>query len=1084
MSSQATAESRGGMARWPILSPAVAIMNRLTYPRKFALISLLFAIPAGWVIFLLVSEIDNRIQFAQKEIDGVVYLRPLRHLLEDVTSSRQLASRVAAEGVAIRPDLVRRQAAIQRGMDSLREHNQRLGARLGTTEKYRTLAENWRGLSEQLLTVSPIDSDRLHAAVIADIRDLIKHAGDQSNLILDPDLDSYYLMDAVLLKLPEQETLLAEHRLFAQRALVAEVLEEKNRDEFARFAGLLDSNVSDVGHGMQIAYANNASGSLRETLDPSVRDAVQEAENLLTALRVRILAGNAPTISPAEYDRLASRSLEMSFELWDRAAAELEQLLEARIAKFAYRKWTILSLSVAALLLVTYLWLGFYAAVMRTVGALEHATQRMVEGDFREPVSLGTHDELGEIGAAFQTIALRLREEGTQARQARLAAEDANRTKSEFLANMSHEIRTPMNGVLGMTELLFNTPLTKEQRDYLGLVKQSAESLLRILNDILDFSKIEAGKLELEPLEFSLRNCLGQTGQALAIRAAEKGLELACRIAPETPDSLIGDPGRLRQVLVNLVGNAIKFTPSGEVLVNVEAESKAGDEITLHFSVRDTGEGIPRDKQAKIFESFTQADNSTTRRFGGTGLGLTITRQLVGLMKGRIWVESEVGAGSTFHFTAAFKVPAGSVGVSRPEAPSLAGLRVLVVDDNATNRRILQELLGSWGVQTGVVESGAAALAELKRAAAAGAPFRVVLLDLMMPHMDGFQLAEQILANPELGGSSMIMISSAARPGDSERCRRMGIVRYLTKPVVQSDLLDAIGEIVGARALTATAGESSNEDRENRRSLRILLAEDGEVNQKVATGLLRMKGHSVVVAADGREAIAALDEQLFDLVLMDIHMPDVDGLEATKIIRRKEQPSGRRTPIIAMTASVMSGDRQRCLEAGMDGFLAKPINPRHLDEALGRILPEGADGNGDAAPDPSDAAPAMDKIRRRLTAGAQSHLVDLEAALVRVGGDPVQLQFLAGALLEECGRRMNDIREGIARRDAKLLQRGAHTLRGSADVFEAVNVVQAAGRLELMGKAAAFEGADAALAELEEHVAQLKPALAIIAGSG
>jgi CheY-like chemotaxis protein len=632
---------------------------------------------------------------------------------------------------------------------------------------------------------------------------------------------------------------------------------------------------------------------------------------------------------------------------------------------------------------------------------------------------------------------------------------------------MSHEIRTPMHGILGMTEIALNTRLTAEQRDYLNMVKSSAEALRVLIDDILDFSKIEAGKLDLTPADFHLRDSLGDTLRTLALRAHEKGLELAYHVGPDVPDALVGDLPRLRQILINLVGNAIKFTERGEVVVSVRlADAGASRQPpaagrTLHFSVRDTGIGIPDDKQHIIFHAFEQADASLSRRYGGTGLGLAISSRLVEKMGGRLWVESSVGQGSTFHFTAQLGLSKErSSSAVRATTADLRELAVLIVDDNATNRRIMVEMLTCWGMRPTAVESARDALAEMERAVAVANPYPLVLLDGHMPEVDGFTLARQIGQRSDLAGATLMMLSSGNR-SDRATCDALHLAGYLTKPIKQSDLLEAILTALrppSAPAEPALAHTASPDSR----PLRILLVEDNNVNQRLASHLLALQGYEVVLANDGRQAVARTEREAFDLVLMDVQMPEMDGLEATACIRAREKGGTRRLPIVAMTAFAMKGDRERCLAAGMDGYIAKPIQAQELYRTIEEMT----------------ATQAAEAPPRPLPPEESSNgAVDLQAALTSTGGDAALLRELIALFLDNCPGLLREVQAAAAARDADRLKRAAHTLKGSVGYFSAPAAVVAAQTLERMGRDHNLTDVEQACQKLETEMERLLPSL-------
>jgi two-component system sensor histidine kinase/response regulator len=685
----------------------------------------------------------------------------------------------------------------------------------------------------------------------------------------------------------------------------------------------------------------------------------------------------------------------------------------------------------------------------------------------RIPVLIGvTMLERGSTECICFVVDIRRQKQTEQElKAAKAAADAASQAKSQFLANMSHEVRTPMNAIIGITELVLNTPLAPKQAEYLRMVMQSAESLLNVINDVLDFSKVESGRVELEHLPFSLRESIGDAIKSLALRSHDKGLELALDVSRNVPDWLLGDAGRLRQIVINLVGNAIKFTREGEVVVEVGLAEQYDHQAVLQFCVADTGIGIPADKLEKVFEAFEQADASTTRNYGGTGLGLAIVRRLVELMHGRVWVESTVGGGSRFYFTARLQLcdqpPPERHGPRREE---IKGTRALIVDDNATNRRILDEVLTSWQLAPASCADAATALDQLRAAFREGKPYELLLSDVNMPQTDGFMLVEQIRRDPSLSDIATIMLTSGDRPEDTTRCQELGVCQRLMKPIKQSELYDAILDALAIEPRKVELTEAAETSAApTTRPLRVLLAEDSLVNQRLAVGLLERHGHRVTIANNGRQALDMAVRDHFDVILMDVQMPELDGLEATRLIREHEKQTGQHVPIIAMTAHALKGDRERCLAVGMDEYVAKPVRERQLLGALRAVL-------GDDVPAPPAEVPER-------FPEADGHLINWDAALKICSGDHQLLRDIAEAFLEEHPRRIDEIRRAIDTADWELLHRAAHTIKGSMRYFGAAAVFDRAFGLEQVAASHSLEGAEEIFDLLKQELAKLLPHL-------
>ncbi|HEY1717667.1 MAG TPA: response regulator [Verrucomicrobiae bacterium] len=1173
-----------------------SIIKHLKVGQKLALMGVVFMIPFAVVTYNLITSVDTLgVKFADKESRGLEYCAPLLKLLPALQERRELICLATPEN-PLKEQLSANAGEIKRQIQAVDEVNSRLNPVLNTTVKWEVLKAECLAWIEQGQEKSLDDAFSRNSRIIGDTLAFITYAGDTSNLTLDPDLDSYYLMDVLVFKGPKLAELLAEAGTLSHGSVTGMDWPER-RHQLPLLAALIGDVRIDFNTDLEKAF--DANGSLpaklalpHETADAAIQQILDGATR--TAAQVSPAAGAEKSNVTAQLSPL--------FQMESDASDVLQVLLGKRIDRLQSGVTHTLIWAGLGLLLVSVIGFLISRDITASLSGLAGMAREMASGNFDTAIMVAQRrDEMGELGRTFNSVVTSLKEaqprQQLEAQSERMIlrrlvdlipdpilikdrdgkyvwisrakmeelgvkdlkdvigktvfdffdrpsaeafkqAEDqvlqtgqmilnlkekvvkldgsthwhlttkvpwrdddgnilglmsmsrditeserlseVSQAKSRLLATMSHEIRTPMNAIIGMTELTLNTRLNHTQREYLETVRNSAESLLTLLNDILDFSKIEAGKVELEKINFDLRDTLGEVVQTLAVRAHSKGLELTLHIRPDVSDALVGDPHRLRQIMLNLIGNALKFTKDGEVSVQVSQERKSDSEVWLRFAVKDTGIGITVEQRAKLFQAFEQADTSTTREYGGTGLGLAISGQLASLMGGKIEVESEPGEGSTFAFTARFGI--GTVVAGRPAQPTtLSDLQVLAVDDNPTNRVILDEMLTSWGMNVVKANNAFEALAEVKKR---DHSFSLVITDANMPGANGFELASWLKQDDASKNSKIIMLTSAGRPDDAERCRELGVDATLTKPVKQSALFDAIANVFG-HGKNAARPKPSHADHIDaagkQRPLHILLAEDNVTNQRLAVINLESWGHRVIIADNGEKAVAAVEKENFDLVLMDIQMPKMSGFEATAAIRKREQKSGGHVPIIAMTANAMAGDRENCLEAGMDDYVTKPIRYPQLLAAMQRVVPDIFLGE-------TKPVATAKKIQEKETSfgtdpSIERLIFDKATLMESVGGNIDLLREVVGLFLNsDAPRLLADLGDATAKRDAQALQAAAHGLKGLLGELRADHAAEMARSLEASGHSGDLTGLDARAAALISEMEKLKRQLQQLVG--
>ncbi|HEY1662965.1 MAG TPA: response regulator [Verrucomicrobiae bacterium] len=1049
------------------------MIRHLKIGQKLTLMGIVFMIPFAVVTYKLINSVNTLgVQFAVQESRGLEYCAPLLKLLPALQERRELTC-LATPQNPLTAQLADNAAEIRQDIQAVDAVDARLSNILHATVEWQMLKAECQEWIQQTGYPSPDEAFDRSTRIISDALAFIADVGDTSNLTLDPDIDTYYLMDVMVFKGPKLTEWLAQSWTLTREGATGINISERAQ-QLHRLSTLTGDIQDEINVALKKVYNYN----------PALPAKLALPQAAAAASLQQVLDAQAQALPGAEAGGEVQKQLSTLFQMESTLSASIQNLLQLRIDRFQSGVTHTLIWAGLGLLLVSLIGFAIVRDITSPLGSLVGTARELATGNLDTSVAIGRRrDEVGELGRAFGSMMEAVRE----ARQKLLDTNkelmglndklsEATQAKSRLLATMSHEIRTPMNAIIGMTELTLNTRLTPVQREYLETVRNSAEALLALLNDILDFSKIEAGKVTLEQVGFDLRDSLGDVMQTLAVRAHAKNLELSLHVHPNVPDALIGDPHRLRQIMFNLIGNAVKFTRQGEVIVEVALEQVGPSDASLRFAVKDTGIGIAPEHRAKLFQAFEQADTSVTREFGGTGLGLAITLQMVSLMGGRIDVESELGKGTTFTFFVQFGI-GKPLADGPPEPPvGLSDLQVLAVDDNPTNRIILDEMLTSWGMNVIKATNAFEAMAEAKKRSQHG--FSLVITDANMPGADGFELAQWLRQDAAHKNSKIIMLTSSGRADDAERCRELGVDAHLTKPVKQSALFDVIANVFGHKKGASRPRAGADDNIARQRPLHILLAEDNVTNQRLAAINLESWGHHVSIADNGELAVAAVENGKFDLVLMDMQMPKMSGLEATTAIRAREKSTGTHVPIIAMTANAMAGDRENCVAAGMDEYVTKPIRYHQLVAAMGHVIPdlfvEGKKNDPSAGPNKESKSEEKTELLTFDRAGFQESL----------GHDPALVREVIGLFMKhDSPRLVAALKDASQKNDLKGVEEAAHALKGALGELHAANAYELSRKLEFSAHAGDDRDLASRVAALVSELEKLDHQLQLFLGS-